>query len=1248
MARERKASSARAPARLALAASVALSCLAPAANVVAEPSVIHPDVLEASAAITSGKGPEAYTALRNLWRAWDRADPTHVEEALVAAAENKALAAPVRVYADLLVAYARRRRGDLEGAFARVDRLGFTTRFMTVGPFDNDNKTGFAQEFQPEQELAEAIPAGRAYEGKERAVRWRVPPTTSSYGWFDFGEILRPRESVCGYATTFVRAKPGTKAPRKATLWVGSSGAFKLFHNGTKVLEDKAYRDLDINRFATTVTLRPTFDRITIKVCGDDDAPKFSIRIGDEAGKPDLDVEMRADLEASADAARAMAERAKTKGAKDAETGGAGGPKGPVQVFEELISAKTPSAASLEQYARYLAVTGGDPRADHKARDLARRAAEAEPTVARLLLAGELAEDRNQRRAWVERASGLAKTQDEKLDVLLSEAHLARTGANWRDAVPIYERILALDPDNLGGTLGLVELSIEAGLKRTALGMLEKAVQRSPRCVSLLSALASHLRALGREADAEEIEARYAALRFDDADFLSQRLDLAVARRDAKGAERWLDRFLSVEAGSAWARGVAARTYRSLGQKDRALATYQQALALAPEDVQTLRALSDLYGEEGDRDKQLELLRQILTIVPQAKEVREYVEHIAPKAPRSDEAYAWAPDRFLPMRKAPLQGYPMRYLRNLTVTTVYQNGLASRFRQVVFQPLTDESAAAARQYSFAYEADRQTVELRAAKVYRQNGKVDEATESGEGPANNPAISMYTSQRTFGVLFPRLNAGDVVELRYRVEDVAPRNEISDYFGEVEYLQDDKPIASSEYVLITPKSRKFFLRTDKLPGITKDVKEDGDKRIYRLSGVDVPPLAPEPNMPPWPEVLGYVHVSTFDTWDSVGAWYWGLAREQFDVDDEVRKRARELTKGLADDAAKVRAIYRFATETRYVALEFGIEGIRPRRAAQTLARGWGDCKDKATLIVTMLREVGISSTIVLLRTRMRGDIASDPASLAPFDHAIVYVPSMDLYLDGTAEHTGSTELPVMDRGAIGLLVNEGKPKLVRLPQAPPEQSVTRRHVDVTLAADGSAQLAADVQVTGAHAPDWRRRYLAEGTRRERASQDLASDFGPIELGAGKAGVEAIGLEDVELPVKIRAKGKATSFARREGDALSVPASVSPRLVSDLAPSSKRTLDVVIGALTSREEEWVLKLPAGAKIRTMPAAQKLDTPFGAFNVSFEQAPGKVTVRTSLVFRKARVAPNEYDAFRSFCEAVDRAFGQRIVVDK
>src|SRR6476620_1365289 len=121
--------------------------------------------------------------------------------------------------------------------------------------------------------------------------------------------------------------------------------------------------------------------------------------------------------------------------------------------------------------------------------------------------------------------------------------------------------------------------------------------------------------------------------------------------------------------------------------------------------------------------------------------------------------------------------------------------------------------------------------------------------------------------------------------------------------------------------------------------------------------------------------------------------------------------------------MRAIYdEVVQRTRYVALEFGIYGYKPRPCALTFARGWGDCKDKATLIVTMLKEAGIPASLVLVRTGMRGEFETEPASLAPFDHAIAYVPSMNLFLDVTAEYSGSTELPAMDRAALALLAAE----------------------------------------------------------------------------------------------------------------------------------------------------------------------------------------------------------------------------------
>jgi hypothetical protein len=400
------------------------------------------------------------------------------------------------------------------------------------------------------------------------------------------------------------------------------------------------------------------------------------------------------------------------------------------------------------------------------------------------------------------------------------------------------------------------------------------------------------------------------------------------------------------------------------------------------------------------------------------------------------------------------------------------------------------------------------------------------------------------------------------------------------------------------------------------------------------------------PPWTEVLGHVNVSTYRSWDDLGKWYWGLVRDQLVADDEVHRRAEALTQGLKDDRAKVRAIYDYVVQkTRYVALEFGIHGFKPYRCAQIFARGFGDCKDKATLIVTMLGALGIKATPVVVRTANKGDIETSPASLAPFDHMIAYVPSLDLYLDGTAEYTGSLELPAMDRGALAMQVNGGSPKLVRLPDPPATASLSSHTVDAKLAPDGAAQVEWREAVSGVEASEWRVRFHAESTRKQRVQQMIATMLPGSEVTA----VEAGDLEDVEKGVTLRVRGKVPQFARTEGDAhdvLSIPIGRREHMVRDFAPLAARKLDVRMYAQWTQEDDWTVRLPPGAKVKDEPVSAKGSSPFGAYAVDVTGDASSLHVKTTVTLAKTRVTPDEYGAFRAWCEQVDRVLGQRATV--
>ncbi len=227
-------------------------------------------------------------------------------------------------------------------------------------------------------------------------------------------------------------------------------------------------------------------NRLATKVCSDDRAPMLTVRLAAPDGSPDEHLETDPDPRHSGEVPTVSASRA-------APPGPGRTVEGPLQSFERLSSSNDPVV--LEAFARYLETTGADDPTQHRARELARRAADAAPTVSRLLLAGDIAENRNQKASWIDKADALAAKQrlsdPERIDLLLAHGAYVRTGVNWREALATYERVLALDADNVTAILAKVDLYQEVGLRDTALTYLLGALARRPGSVALLRAAGS-------------------------------------------------------------------------------------------------------------------------------------------------------------------------------------------------------------------------------------------------------------------------------------------------------------------------------------------------------------------------------------------------------------------------------------------------------------------------------------------------------------------------------------------------------------------------------------------------------------------------------------------------------------------------------------------------------------------------------------------------------------------------------------
>jgi hypothetical protein len=422
--------------------------------------------------------------------------------------------------------------------------------------------------------------------------------------------------------------------------------------------------------------------------------------------------------------------------------------------------------------------------------------------------------------------------------------------------------------------------------------------------------------------------------------------------------------------------------------------------------------------------------------------------------------------------------------------------------------------------------------------------------------------------------------------------------------------------------------------------------------------------------------HLHVSTYESWEQVARFYEGLVRDQLRPGDEVRAVARRLAEQVLEGRAKqrvpregqgqsgarplpsipppggwdletkralVQAAYGFVvSQTRYVGLEFGIHGFKPYRVDQVLQRRFGDCKDKASLLHALLESMGIESRLVLLRMRRLGSMPESPASLAIFNHAIAWVPDLDLWLDGTASHSGTGDLPGEDRGATVLVLDPGKPPTFRtVPQARPSDNVLETAFDVKLSADGGATLAGRSRVTGVQAPDYRRAYLAEGNRRAQLEQAFNRTFPGLEVRE----VTISDLARIEDPVSMSFSLDVARYARPDGDGLLfTPFGAGLRYAEAYASLSTRKHDLVLGDPSETRFTYRYQLPPGWAVTELPEPAAADGEQVAFEVRYRMEGDTLVAEGHVTFEQGRVPAAGYKAFRELLGKVDRAFDRKV----
>jgi transglutaminase-like putative cysteine protease len=258
-----------------------------------------------------------------------------------------------------------------------------------------------------------------------------------------------------------------------------------------------------------------------------------------------------------------------------------------------------------------------------------------------------------------------------------------------------------------------------------------------------------------------------------------------------------------------------------------------------------------------------------------------------------------------------------------------------------------------------------------------------------------------------VSIPELAVGDLVRYVARHDIVKPR--VPDTFSEYEVFEYTSPILHYSYEVNGPKAlplRSVALKGE-VPGTVRHTqREEGDRLIQRWEVAEVPRMYDEPRMPPLHTVVQRLLISTIPDWQYLSKWYWKLCEPHLQTTPAMQAKVDELTQGLSEREARLRAVFRFVSqEVRYmgITVEKEAPGYEPHDVTLTFENRHGVCRDKAVLLVAMLRLAGITAHPVLIHNGPK----KEPDVPQPFfNHAIAAAENPDgsyVLMDPTDENT-----------------------------------------------------------------------------------------------------------------------------------------------------------------------------------------------------------------------------------------------------
>jgi hypothetical protein len=575
-------------------------------------------------------------------------------------------------------------------------------------------------------------------------------------------------------------------------------------------------------------------------------------------------------------------------------------------------------------------------------------------------------------------------------------------------------------------------------------------------------------------------------------------------------------------------------------------------------------------------------------------------------------------------------------------TTVAPDGAMTTERNRLIKILTLRGRERHSNQSFYYDTDHSTLGMVRGVTFRQSGRTVDVEADGINditPAFLEGATIYANVLEKVISFPVAGPGSTIDLEVR-EETAPAKDGS--FSGIEYLGAEDPIMAASFTLGYPETMEV-LRNSAFTGQLGELEIDKTSQVGKIvvNINDVPALVEEENMPPTSELFPSFMYSSYTDWSEPAAFFAGEFFPHVQTDGDVAARVRDLTAGLQPDADKKRVIFiDVATGVRNIFLNLGLGGYEPNDAATVLANKYGDTRDKAVLLISMLRAAGIDAYPALVKSQ-RGSFVDAVPTLKQFSRILVAIPEGDGYgfLDPFLDDVAYGYLR-WGRGNTALVVrDDGSGDLTEIPPFVPGENSSAREMTVVLSPGGSAAIDASCDLTGYFDRSARQALKDATPSEEKKAFDAAANA--VSTGAVDVSHSHSDLTDLNVSVTVDQEIEAPDLAVPQGDMMIVrlPAFPFGFAATGVHPSlAERKYPFEVPCESQSSFRIEIKLPEGYNVAWKPEGTSLSTDWMDATLRCEWDPSVRTVvwEQDVTFKEMTVPVTGYTTFKAEYDAL------------